>query len=106
MKINLADIKEIINKYSVLLSNLLTIDVEIVDDKLIRVAATGIYEKRIGENIRDQGYVYKKSLDTGKTLVIENPGKDTLCDECKKKEFVVNLWKYVYLLNTKKLHLE
>ena len=85
MKINLADIKEIINKYSVLLSNLLTIDVEIVDDKLIRVAATGIYEKRIGENIRDQGYVYKKSLDTGKTLVIENPGKDTLCDECKKK---------------------
>lgn len=85
MKVNLGDIKDIINKYSILLSNLLTIDVEIVDNKLIRVAATGIYQDKIGENIRDQGYVYKKSLDTGKTLVIENPGKDKLCDECKKK---------------------
>ncbi|MBW6408758.1 sigma-54 interaction domain-containing protein [Clostridium weizhouense] len=85
MKINLIDIKDIINKYSILLSNLLTIDVEIVDDKLIRVAATGIYENRIGENIRDQGYVYSKALDTGKTLVIEKPGKEKLCNECKKK---------------------
>ncbi|AOR22747.1 sigma-54-dependent Fis family transcriptional regulator [Clostridium taeniosporum] len=86
MMINLGDIKDIINKYSILLSNLLTIDVEIVDDKLVRVAATGIYQEKIGENIRDQGYVYKKALDTGKTLVIENPGKDKLCDECKKKD--------------------
>ncbi|SFD30454.1 sigma 54-interacting transcriptional regulator [Clostridium uliginosum] len=85
MKINLVDIKGIINKYSVLLSNLLRIDVEIVDDKLIRIAGTGIYEKRVGENIKDQGYVYKKALDTGKTLVIENPGEDRLCAECKKR---------------------
>lgn len=85
MKINLLDIKGVIKKYAELLSNLLRIDVEIVDNRLMRIAGTGIYEKKVGENIKDQGYVYKKSLDTGKTLVIENPGEDRLCVDCIKK---------------------
>lgn len=55
MKINLLDIKGSIKKYAVLLSNLLRIDVEIVDNKLIRIAGTGIYENRVGENIYKKG---------------------------------------------------
>lgn len=91
MKINFADIKVVINKYAVLLSDLLRVDVEIVDNNLIRIAGTGIYEGRIGENITDQGYVYKKALDTGETLVIEDPGQDILCAECKKRGNCIEL---------------
>lgn len=85
MKITLKDISEVVNKYSELLSNILKLDVEIVDNNLERIAGTGIYKYGIGKNIESEGYVYKAALLSGKSQIIRNPGNDILCEDCKDK---------------------
>lgn len=84
-KVGLKDISDVVNEYVVLLSNILKIDVEIVDKNMNRIAATGIYENQNGQNIEFSGYVYKEALITGEAKVIENPGGDILCQHCKDK---------------------
>lgn len=84
-KIGLKDISDVVNEYVVLLSNVLKIDVEIVDNNMNRIAATGIYENQSGQNIEFSGYVYKEALRSGEPKVIENPGLDILCKNCKDK---------------------
>ncbi|SHI74249.1 Transcriptional regulator containing PAS, AAA-type ATPase, and DNA-binding Fis domains [Clostridium cavendishii DSM 21758] len=86
IRITLKDISEVVNKYSDLLSNILNLDVEVVDNNLERIAGSGIYKSGIGKNIEAQGYVYKAALLSGKAQVIENPGKDILCKDCKDKD--------------------
>ncbi|MGL4572557.1 MAG: sigma-54 interaction domain-containing protein [Clostridium sp.] len=92
MQINLIDISDVVNKYAKLLSNILKLDVEIVDYKMQRVAGTGIYKDGVGENIESAGYVYKESMITGEAKVIENPGYNDLCKSCSNsgdcKEFM------------------
>lgn len=86
LQITLKDISQVVNKYSKLLSSILKLDVEIVDYNMERIAGTGIYENGIGENIQSEGYVYKEALLSGTAKIIENPGKDELCKNCKSKE--------------------
>lgn len=85
IKITLKDVSDVVNKYSNLLSNILKLDVEVVDSNLERIAGTGIYKDGIGENIESEGYVYKKALSSGKAQVIENPGENILCQNCKDR---------------------
>ncbi|MDQ0149430.1 sigma 54-interacting transcriptional regulator [Eubacterium multiforme] len=83
LQINLKDISDVVNKYAILLSSILKLDVEIVDYNMQRIAGTGIYKNGIGENIESAGYVYKECINTGQAKIIENPGKDSICMECK-----------------------
>lgn len=85
VKINLKDISDVVTKYSKLLSSILKLDVEVVDSNFERIAGTGIYEHGIGKNIESEGYVYKAALLSGKSQVIENPGENILCQNCKDK---------------------
>ena len=85
LQINLKDISDVVNRYAILLSSILRLDVEIVDYNMQRIAGTGIYKNGIGENIESAGYVYKECIKTGEAKVIENPGKDNICMECKFK---------------------
>lgn len=75
MQTTLKDIQDTVMKYANSISQVTNIDVEIVDDKLCRIAGTGIYNKRINENISDEGFVYKTALKTGKAQIINEPGK-------------------------------
>lgn len=72
-------------KYAKVLSNVLEMDVEIVDIKLNRIAGTGIFKSKINENILAEGYVYKNVIETGKQQIIKNPGRHSLCKNCLKK---------------------
>ena len=50
---------------------------------MVRVTGTGLY-KNI-EGVYALGSVYKNSLETGKTNIIENPRQHDLCTECLDK---------------------
>ena len=84
--VRLNDIKEYLQSYASAISNILKIDVEIVDENLNRIIGTGIYEEKIGINIKKNGLVYLETLRTRKMQVIENPGKNKLCKKCMDKD--------------------
>ncbi|MDU1912359.1 sigma-54 interaction domain-containing protein [Fusobacterium sp.] len=83
MEISLLDIKEHVKKYASAISNLINVDVGVVDKNMMRVTGTGLY-KNI-EGVSALGSVYKNSLKTGKTNIIENPRQHDLCTECLDK---------------------
>lgn len=83
MEISLLDIKEHVKKYASAISSLINVDVGIVDKNMVRVTGTGLY-KNI-EGVYALGSVYKNSLETGKTNIIENPRQHDLCTECLDK---------------------
>lgn len=84
--VRLNDIREYLQSYANAISNILKIDVEIVDENLNRIIGTGIYEKKVGINIKKNGLVYSETLRTRKMQVIENPGKNKLCKKCIDKD--------------------
>jgi len=78
-------IQPIVVKYADVISNVLKVDVEIVDKNLYRIAGTGVYKDKINENISSEGYVYNHAMKTGKHQIIENPGSNAICRECKQR---------------------
>ena len=84
--VRLNDIKEYLQSYANAISNILKIDVEIVDENLNRIIGTGFYEEKVGVNIKKNGLVYSETLRTRKMQVIENPGENKLCKKCIDKD--------------------
>ena len=82
----LKNIQDSVIRYADVISNILKIDVEIVDDKLNRIAGTGFFTNRINENIRKNGYVYKETIEKKAIQIIENPGENILCKACSQKD--------------------
>lgn len=80
----LRQIQDTVAKYAQLLSKILKVDVEIVDREFYRIAGTGEYEKGINISIENEGYVYRKVLNTGESQIIREPGKNDLCIKCPK----------------------
>ena len=85
----LKNIQEAVIKYANIISQILQVEVEIVDDNLIRIAGTGIYSDKIDADISKEGYVYKKVIKSGESQIIYDPGKDKLCIPCPKRDFCV-----------------
>jgi len=82
--VNLNQISEHVKKYASVISSVMKVDVEIVDQDLIRIAGTGIFSKATG--VKAKGRVYKDVLKTGKSHIIKEPGKDKLCFNCPEKD--------------------
>ena len=80
MRIELGYIKNDIQNIADAIETVLKIDVTIVDENLIRIAGTGKYINKIGEQI--DGYAFKKSLQDGEVIVIDNPKVSPICKEC------------------------
>ena len=83
MDISLLDIKDHVKKYAGAISSLVNVDVGVVDKNMVRVTGAGLY-KNI-EGVSALGSVYKNTLLTGKTNIIENPRYHALCSECLDK---------------------
>lgn len=81
----LLEIQETVKKYADIMSKIAQVEVEVVDEHLYRVAGTGIFEGSVNEDMSSEGYVYEYILRTGHTEVIYEPGKETLCQKCPKK---------------------
>lgn len=73
-------------QYANVIANVISVDVEIVDDNLYRIAGTGEYKDKIGQSMAGEGFVYKQVLATGQLQFIEEPGKHMLCGLCPKRQ--------------------
>ena len=82
--INLKYIKKDIQKIAEAIEAVLGIDVTIVDEELIRMAGTGIYIEKIGQQV--YGYsAFKESMIKQVTIVIDDPSCNKICNECSHK---------------------
>lgn len=77
--------QDTVSKYTKVLSQVLKVDVEIVDDHLYRVAGTGMFQEKVNTNMSNEGYVYRTVIETGKSAIIKEPGTDKLCFNCPKR---------------------
>lgn len=81
----LKDIQNTVIKYAQVLSQVLKIDVEIMDDQLIRIASTGALEELVNHSMEYESHVYKRVLQTGQSMVIYEPTQEEICRECPSK---------------------
>jgi transcriptional regulator with PAS, ATPase and Fis domain len=81
----LKQIQDTVIKYTEVISNVVNVDVEIIDKDFNRIAGTGVYKDKIGKNIYSEGYVYGEVIRTGRSHIIDKPGKDILCEKCIRK---------------------
>jgi transcriptional regulator with PAS, ATPase and Fis domain len=81
----LGKIQCIVNKYAVVLSEVLKVDVEIVDINLNRIAGTGSFGTRINVDMSREGYVYRDVIKTKERRVITEPGSHKICMLCPKR---------------------
>lgn len=86
MKGVLFKMQSTVKQYAKVLSEVLGVDVEIVDKQLNRVAGTGIFREKINRNMAEEGYVYRTVIDTGTMQIISAPGEDKLCQDCPKSD--------------------
>lgn len=84
MKVSLLDIKEDVNRYINIISNIMKVDVGVVDSDMRRVTGTGLY-KNI-EGVLALGSVYQDTLKNGQTHIIRNPRNHSLCTLCEDKD--------------------
>ncbi len=78
-------IQDTVGKYAQVLSDILKVDVEVVDEKLMRVAGTGRFLAKPGPDMSSEGHVYRMVIETGEKTVIERPGHHPACTACEKR---------------------
>ncbi|WP_332841350.1 sigma 54-interacting transcriptional regulator [Paraclostridium bifermentans] len=83
--INLNFIRKDIQNIAEAISSVLEIDVTIVDSRLVRIAGTGTYFHKIGQQLEEYS-AFKYSLTTKKELIIEDPKSNEICNECYTRE--------------------
>lgn len=77
----LKQIQSYVIKYSNVISEVLNIDIEIVDNNLVRIAGTGVYSSQIDRQC--EGVSYKSVIKTGEHKIILDPINDECCKACK-----------------------
>lgn len=82
----LKDMQETVIKYAEVLSQILRVDVEIVDKDLVRIAGTGMFRDKINENMGKEGHVYNEVMKTGKEQIVMEPGEHSICKFCYKQQ--------------------
>ncbi len=81
----LASIQQDVCQYADAISGMTGTDVEIVDEFMIRVAGSGEFRHLLNENMADQGYVYRHTMLSGKTTLIDSPAESPICVHCEKR---------------------
>ncbi|WP_263079031.1 hypothetical protein [Endozoicomonas sp. Mp262] len=81
----LMSIQSTVLRFVQVLSRMLNLDVEVVDEKLLRIAGTGLYSSNLGRTLTTGTNVYKSIISTRKYKVIERSGKDPECLMCSRR---------------------
>lgn len=82
----LMQIQPTIQRFARMLSSVLQLDVEIVDDTLCRVAGTGPYGKLLGRKLTTDSRLLRYVIETRKEKVVTHSRFDPLCEGCTNKE--------------------
>ena len=83
----LHEIQADVTQYAEVISQVLKVDVEIVDDQLERISGTGIFARRV--NHKAPGRIYRQVLNGGEHRIIQFPRQDDYCIECEARETCV-----------------
>ncbi len=83
----LHEIQADVTQYAEVISQVLKVDVEIVDDQLERISGTGIFARRV--NHKAPGRIYRQVLNGGEHRIIKFPRQDEYCIECEARETCV-----------------
>lgn len=82
----LLEIQDTVEVYAEIMSKVARIEVEVVDENLFRIAGTGLYASHVNEDMSAEGHVYRHVLGTGNMEIIYEPGKESLCAKCPKRD--------------------
>ena len=91
----LLNIKDTVQKFAEVLKEVIKFDVEIVDQSLLRIAGTGIFESEKVEQV-EEGNIYRLVLKTKKMVLVENPRENELCFGCKKLDQCIEVYEISY----------
>ncbi len=83
----LEEIKEDVRRYANVISNVIKVDVEVVDSDMKRIAGTGIFKDKIGAI--NKGSVYRRVMETNESQIIKNPRHHEVCIDCIEREICV-----------------
>ncbi len=78
----LQEIQESVQQIASAVASVLRVEVEIADQRLVRIAGTGRTESGILRTMAGEDHVYRASLFDGQPVVIMNPGADDHCRPC------------------------
>ena len=90
MESKLKPFQNYLDKHTNIISSVLNIDIEIVDDKLIRLNGSGIYKNKINESVITEGNIYSQVLETGRELVVLDMRNNDICRDCGNYENCLN----------------
>ncbi|NLW41804.1 MAG: AAA family ATPase, partial [Tissierellia bacterium] len=79
-------IQDTVIDYANVISNITHVDVEVMDKNFRRVAGTGVFKKRINENMENESFIYQKVLESGEVAIVNNPRIDEICTNCPTKK--------------------
>lgn len=79
---HLQKIQPTIQQIVMVISSVLKIEVEVADQNLFRIAGTGEIKQDVWKTMTGEDAVYQKCLQTGETIIIQNPGFHPLCKNC------------------------
>lgn len=85
MLAELQKIKDVVQEVAEAIASALNMEVEIFDNNLVVVGATGRIRSKIGFK-QETSHVARYSLETGSSCTIENSGLHSLCSNCKIKD--------------------
>lgn len=80
----LQQMQNIAQKYVDILSEILKIDVTIIDSNQMRIAGSGRMRNRLGD-MSSYGYLTKACLETKKRIILTNSEESEICFLCPKK---------------------
>lgn len=82
----LMQIQPTIQRFARMLSSVLQLEVEIVDNTLCRVAGTGAYGKLLGRKLNADSRLLRYIIETKKEKVVPHSRFDPLCKDCESKD--------------------
>ena len=85
MRSLLSTLQDEISKYTDAIAGITGTDVEIIDSNLMRIAGTGRYRYMLNQDVSNNGHIYRHVLQVQKTILIEDPKENTLCQLCQNR---------------------
>lgn len=80
----LKKIQDTVVQYGKILSQMVNMDIVIVDSDCLRIAGTGFFEPEIDNYVGETAFVFNQVMRTKRQIVVENPGEHPLCADCPR----------------------
>lgn len=81
----LKQIQDDMAKYTETIASVLNVDIEIVDDRLVRISGSGVYKYNIDEIPITEGYLYNQVIKSSKEIVVLDIANNDVCRQCEKQ---------------------